>query len=118
MSDPSWESWKTLASIAVTVVPAVLKFRAEISRAIDVVAEFVGLVVMIFGLFFYATTIPQLERLRANLAPISAESPWLAAQQVHTLYTLYAGSIALMVVGGFLALSGLLGRMHVALRRR
>ena len=36
----------------------------------------------------------------------------LAAQQVQTLYTLYTGSIALMILGGLLAFSGLVGRMR------
>jgi hypothetical protein len=114
MSDPNWN---TLASLAVTVLPAVVRFRAEISRALDMVAEFVGLVVMIFGVFIYGTTLPQLQRMQGDLARISAESQLLAAQQVQTLYTLYTGSIAMMVLGGFLAISGLLGRVAAGLKR-
>lgn len=114
MSDPNWN---TLASIAVTVIPAVVKFRAEISRAIDLVAEFVGLVVLIFGVFIYGTSLPQLQRVQADLARLSAESPVMAAQQMQTLYTLYTGSIAMMVLGGFLALSGLLGRLRPGVKR-
>jgi len=114
MSDPNWN---TLASIAVTVIPAVVKFRAEISRAIDFVAEFVGLVVLIFGVFIYGTSLPQLQRMQADLARLSAESPSMAAQQMQTLYTLYTGSIAMMVLGGFLAISGLLGRLRPGIKR-
>jgi len=114
MSDPNWN---TLASLAVTVIPAVVKFRAEISRAIDFVAEFVGLVVLIFGVFIYGTSLPQLQRVQADLARLSAESPSMAAQQMQTLYTLYTGSIAMMVLGGFLALSGLLGRLRAGVKR-
>lgn len=114
MSDPNWN---TLASIAVTVLPAVVKFRAEISRAIDLVAEFVGLVVLLFGVFIYGTSLPQLQRVQTDLARISAESPSMAAQQMQTLYTLYTGSIAMMVLGGFLAISGLLGRLRPSIKR-
>ncbi len=114
MSDPNWN---TLASIAVTVIPAVIKFRTEISRAIDLVAEFVGLIVMMFGVFIYATALPQLQRVQGDLARLSADSPTTAAQQMQTLYTLHTGSIAMMVLGGFLAISGLLGRMRAGLKR-
>lgn len=114
MTDPNWN---TLASLAVTVIPAVVRFRAEISRAIDLVSEFVGLIVMMVGVFLYGTTLPQLQRVQGDLARISAESPSLAAQQMQTLYTLYSGSIAMMVLGGFLAISGLLGRVRAGLKR-
>jgi hypothetical protein len=114
MSDPNWN---TLASLAVTVIPAVIKFRTEIRRAMDLVAEFAGLLVMIFGVFLYASALPQLQRVQSDFARISAESPSMAAQQMQTLYTLYTGSIAMMVLGGFLAISGLLGRVRAGLKR-
>ena len=118
--DLTWDGWKTLISIAVAVIPAVMKFRVELSRAIDVVAEGVGLVVLVLGVVLYTHSFPQWERLQANLGAISQESPMLAAQQVQTLYTLYTGSIALMILGGMLAFSGLLGRMrtHVTPAKR
>ncbi|MDR7498910.1 MAG: hypothetical protein QN169_04135 [Armatimonadota bacterium] len=118
MPDLTWDEWKTLISIAVAVIPAVLKFRVELTRAIDVVAEGVGLLVLVLGVLLYTHTYPQWERLQANLGPLSAESPLLAAQQVQTLFTLYAGSVALMVLGGLLAFSGLLGRLRGATKRR
>lgn len=114
MSDPNWN---TLASLAVTVIPAVIKFRTEIRRALDLVAEFVGLLVMILGVFVYASALPQLQRVQSDFARISAESPSMAAQQMQTLYTLYTGSIAMMVLGGFLAISGLLGRLRPGFKR-
>jgi|FLYL01.1.fsa_nt_gi uncharacterized membrane protein len=112
MPDLTWDGWKTLVSIAVAVIPAVLKFRTELAKAIDVVAEGVGLFVLILGVVLYTHSFPQWEHLQANLAPMAEESPILAAQQVQTLYTLYTGSIALMILGGLLAFSGLLGRMR------
>lgn len=112
MPDLTWDGWRTLITLCVAIIPAVLKFRAELARAIDVVAEGVGLLVLILGVVLYTNIFPQWERLQANLAPIAEESPVLAAQQVQTLLTLYTGSIALMVLGGLLAFSGLLGRLR------
>jgi len=118
MPDLSWDEWKTLISLAVAVIPAVVKYRVELTRAIDAVAEGVGLLVLVFGVVLYTHTFPQWERLQANLGPASAESPLLAAQQVQTLFTLYAGSIALMVLVGMRAVSGLLGRLRGTAKRR
>lgn len=118
MPDFSWNGWGILVSIAVALIPALLKFREELTRAIDLVAEFIGLLGLLFGVFLYATTLPHFERLQLDLGRISAESPGLAAQQMQTLWTLYSGSIALMVLGGLLAVSGLLGRLHAGIRRR
>lgn len=118
MPDLSWNGWSTLASIALAVIPAVLKFRAELTRALDVVAELVGLVVLMFGVLLYTYTLPLLQQLQANLPQMSIESPSLAAQQVQVLYTLYPGSIALMVLGGLLALSGVLGRKRTAITKK
>ena len=120
MPDLTWDGWRTLVSIAVAVIPAVIKFRVQLARALDVVAEGVGLFVLVIGVVLYTNSFPQWERLQANLGPIAQESPLLAAQQVQTLYTLYTGSIALMILGGLLAFSGLLGRMkaHVTPARR
>jgi|GEM_PF-2305909 len=118
MPDLTWDEWKTLISIAVAVIPAVVKFRVELTRAIDVVAEGVGLFVLVLGVVLYTNTFPQWERLQTNLGALSQESPLLAAQQVQTLYTLYAGSVALMILGGMLAFSGLLGRLRGTAKRR
>lgn len=116
MPDLTWDGWRALISIAVAVIPAVIKFRAELARAIDIVAEGVGLFVLILGVVLYTHSFPQWEHLQENLGPLAEEAPILAAQQVQTLYTLYTGSIALMILGGLLAFSGLLGRLRAHTR--
>lgn len=110
MSDLTWDTWRAVISIAVAVIPAIVKWRAELAKAIDVVAEGIGLIVLFSGVVLYTHSFPQWEHLQDNLKPLAEEAPVLTVQQVQTLYTLYTGSIALMLLGGLLALSGLLGR--------
>lgn len=110
MSDLTWDTWRAILSIAVAVIPAIVKWRAELAKAIDAMAEGIGLIVLFSGVVLYTHSFPQWEHLQDNLGPLAEETPILAAQQVQTLYTLYMGSIALMLLGGLLALSGLLGR--------
>ena len=118
LPDLTWDGWKTVLSIALTVIPAVAKFRVQLTRAIDIVSEAIGLIVLVFGVLLYTHSLPQWQRLQGNLVQLTAESPILAAAQFQTLFTLYTGSIALMVLGGLLAFSGLVGRIRSGLKRR
>lgn len=117
MPDFTWDGWKTLVSIALAVIPAVVKFRAELTRAIDVLAEGVGLLALVFGVLLYTHTLPEWQRVQGNLPQLTQESPILAATHYQTIFILYTGSIALMVLGAMLGFSGLLGRIRGAVKR-
>lgn len=117
MPDFTWDGWKTLVSIALAVIPAVVKFRVELTRVIDVMAEGVGLIALIFGVVLYTYTLPQWQRLQGNLTQLTLESPILAATHYQTLFILYTGSIAMMVLGAMLGFSGLLGRIRGTMKR-
>jgi len=99
------------------VIPAVVKFRVELTRVIDVMAEGVGLIALVFGVLLYTHTLPQWQQLQGNLTQLTKESPILAATHYQTLFILYTGSIALMVLGAMLGFSGLLGRIRGAMKR-
>lgn len=118
MLDVSWDGVKTLVSIALTVGPVVIKFRGQLARVIYILSESIGLIALVFGTLLYTHSLPRWQQLQTSLVEISKESPILAAQQHETLFTLYTGSIALMVLGGLLAFSGLLGRIRAGMKRR
>jgi len=115
--DITWDGWKTLVSIALAVIPAVVKFRVELTRVIDVLAEGVGLIALVFGVVLYTHTLPQWQHLQGNLPQLTQESPIVAATHYQTLFILYTGSIALMVLGAMLGFSGLMGRVRGAIKR-
>lgn len=117
MPDITWDGWKTLVSIALAVIPAVVKFRVELTRVIDVLAEGVGLLALVFGVLLYTHTLPEWQRVQGNLPQLTQESPILAATHYQTIFILYTGSIALMVLGAMLGFSGLLGRIRGAVKR-
>lgn len=117
MPDLTWDGWKTLVSIALAVIPAVVKFRVELTRVIDVMAEGVGLISLVFGVLLYTHTLPQWQQLQGTLPALASESPILAATHYQSLFILYTGSIALMVLGAMLGFSGLAGRLRGSLKR-
>lgn len=112
------DPWGTLLTLAVVLIPAIIKNRAELTRFLDIISELLGLIVLAAGVMLYSDTLPQWERFRANITQLSGESPVFAAEHVQTLTILYSGSIALMVLGGLVALFGLLGRARRPARVR
>lgn len=110
LNDIIGDPWGTLATLALTVIPAVIKYRAELTRFLDIITELFGLIVLAFGVIVYSETLPMWERFQANLGQLAADSPAFTAEHLRTLHVLYSGSIALMVLGGVVALFGLLGR--------
>ena len=104
------DPWGTLLTLTVILIPAIVRNRAELARYLDIISELFGLVVLTLGVILYSDTLPQWERFRANITQLSGESPMFAAEYLQTLTSLYFGSIALMVLGGLVALFGLLSR--------
>jgi hypothetical protein len=111
------DPWGTLITFFVILLPAVIRHRAELTRYLDIIAELFGLVVLVGGVVLYTEMLPQWERFQANITQLAGESPAFAADYLQTLHILHSGSIALMVLGGLVALFGLLGRVRPSARQ-
>jgi hypothetical protein len=61
--------------------------------------------------------VPQWSQIHAEIAELSGTATSGLTEQVQTLYTLYFGSISLMMLGGLLTLFGLFGRMASARKK-
>jgi hypothetical protein len=111
LPDLSQIDWPKLLSVSFTLVPAIYKYRGVLARVTDVLAEAVGLTALVGGVYVYTRTLPQIQQAAARLA---ADPDLITAEHLQTLDQLYFGSVGLMLLGGMLAVFGLLGRIGAA----
>ncbi len=117
MLDIGWSGWSTIVSILLAVIPAVVKFRQVLSRSQDLITEFVGIIVLMGGLYVYVTAIPQWVQIQDQINRISPNASSLG-QDIQSLHTLFFGSIGLMVLGGLLTMFGVVGRVMTGSKRK
>lgn len=108
MSDPFASDWARILSITFTVIPAVYKYRGVLAKVTDLIAEGLGFLSLVLGLYLYTNTLPQIQTVALQL---SSEPSPATTQHLQTLDLLYFGSIGLMVLGGLVSLFGLIGRL-------
>lgn len=118
MLDLGWSGWSTIVSILLALIPAVVKFRQVLLRSQDLITEFVGIVVLMGGLYVYVTAIPQWVQIQDQINRISPNSGSTLGQDIQSLHTLFFGSIGLMVLGGMLTMFGVLGRVMTGPKKR
>ncbi len=109
--DLSQVDWAKVLSISFTVIPAVYKYRGVLTKITDVLAEAIGFAALVGGLYLYTRTLPELQVAAVQL---KSDPSVAGAEHLQTLDLLYFGSISLMVLGGLLTVSGLIGRFHTS----
>jgi len=108
----SWLGWSlAAASLAVAAMLILLRLQDLLSKLKDLITEILGLIVLISGAFLYVVAVPQWSQIHVEIAQLSGNAPSGLTEQVQTLYTLYFGSISLMMLGCLLTLFGVFGRM-------
>ncbi len=111
LPDLSQLDWAKLLSVSFTLVPAVYKYRGVLARVTDVLAEAVGLATLVGGVYVYTRTLPQIQQVAAQLA---ADPTLVTVERLQTLDQLYFGSVGLMLLGGMLAVFGVIGRISAS----
>jgi uncharacterized membrane protein YidH (DUF202 family) len=117
MLDIGWSGWSTIVSVLLAVIPAVVKFRQVLLRSQDLITEFVGIIVLMGGLYVYVTAMPQWVQIQEQISRMSSNSSSLG-QDIQSLHTLFFGSIGLMVLGGLLTMFGVVGRVMAGPKRK
>ncbi len=112
MPDLSQVDWAKILSISFTIIPAVYKYRGVLRKVTDVLAEAIGFMALIGGLYVYTRILPQVQEVASQL---KADPSVSTAQHLQTLDMLYFGSIGLMVLGGLISVFGLIGRLEVSI---
>jgi hypothetical protein len=118
MPDLSWFEWGLIACAVVVIVAAATRLQRVLAQLRGLITEIVGFVVLLSGGFLYAVAVPQWLRVQDELAQLSDRAAAGLSDQVQTLYTLYFGSISLMMLGGLLTVFGIFGRMAVRPRKK
>jgi uncharacterized membrane protein YidH (DUF202 family) len=108
----------TIVSILLAVIPAVIRFRQALLKSIDLITEFVGIIVLIGGVFVYVSAMPQWVQIQDQIALLSKQSGPTLGEEVQSLHILFFGSIGLMMLGGLLTLFGVLGRVMTGPKKR
>lgn len=111
MPDLGWPGWGIMVSILLAIIPVLYRLWQVLAESKDLIIEIVGLVVLMGAFYLYMATMPQWLQVQALIAQPSTPSNPGLGQQIHTIPTVYFGSIGLMMVGGLLTLFGLLGRL-------
>ena len=113
--DLSQVDWAKIISLSFTIVPVVYKYRGVLTKITDVLAEAIGFTALVGGLYIYTRTLPEIQ-----IATIQwkVDPSLSAAEHIQTLDLLYFGAISLMVLGGLLSVSGLVGRFQASVRDR
>lgn len=112
MPDLSQLDWAKVLSISFTIIPAVYKYRGVLRKITDVLAEAIGFIALIGGLYVYTRTLPEVQVVASQL---KADPSVSTAQYLQTLDMLYFGSIGLMVLGGLITVFGLIGRLEASI---
>jgi len=113
--DLSQVDWAKIISLSFTIVPVVYRYRGVLTKITDVLAEAIGFTALVGGLYIYTRTLPEIQ-----IATIQwkVDPSLSAAEHIQTLDLLYFGAISLMVLGGLLSVSGLVGRFQASVRDR
>ena len=115
MPDLSQVDWAKVISLSFTIVPVVYRYRGVLTKITDVLAEAIGFTALVGGLFIYTRTLPEIQIAAIQL---KADPSLSGAEHIQTLDLLYFGAISLMVLGGLLSVSGLVGRFQASVRDR
>ncbi len=115
MPDLSQVDWAKVLSISFTIIPAVYRYRGVLRKITDVLAEAIGFIALIGGLYVYTRTLPEVQVVAIQL---KADPSVSTAQHLQTLDMLYFGSIGLMVLGGLITVFGLIGRLETSIMAR
>jgi len=113
--DLSQVDWAKVISLSFTIVPVVYRYRGVLTKITDVLAEAIGFTALVGGLFIYTRTLPEIQIAAIQL---KADPSLSGAEHIQTLDLLYFGAISLMVLGGLLSVSGLVGRFQASVRDR
>jgi len=113
--DLSQVDWAKVISLSFTIVPVVYKYRGVLTKITDVLAEAIGFSALVGGLYIYTRTLPEIQIATAQW---KVDPSLSAAEHIQTLDLLYFGAISLMVLGGLLSVSGLVGRFQASVRDR
>jgi hypothetical protein len=119
--DLGWSAWSTIVtiiSIVLAVVPGLFRFRGVLSKWKDLIAEIIGIIVLLGGLLLYSVTVPQWVQIQSQMTQLSTSATPTLGQEVQSLHALFFGSIGLMMLGGLLTVFGLLGRMTTGAKRK
>jgi len=112
MPDLSQVDWAKVLSISFTIIPAVYKYRGTLRKVTDVLAEAIGFIALIGGLYVYTRALPEVQIVASQLkADPSVSSP----EHLQTLDMVYFSSIGLMVLGGLISVFGLIGRLEASI---
>lgn len=117
----SWSEWGTITSILsilLAVIPAVIRFRDVLAKSIDLITEFVGIVVLLGGVYVYVSAMPQWVQIQDQIARLPSSSGPALGEDVQSLHILFFGSIGLMMLGGLLTLFGVIGRVMAGPKKR
>ncbi len=115
MPDLSQVDWAKVISLSFSIIPVVYKYRASLRKVTDVMAEAIGFIALVGGLYVYTRTLPEVQTVAIEL---KADPSVSLADHLRTLDLLYFGSIGLMVLGGLVSVFGLIGRLEATLRDR
>jgi hypothetical protein len=107
--------WAKVISLSFTIVPVVYRYRGVLTKITDVLAEAIGFSALVGGLYIYTRTLPEIQIAAVQWRVDPSLS---AAEHIQTLDLLYFGAISLMVLGGLLSVSGLVGRFQASVRDR
>jgi len=113
--DLSQVDWAKVISLSFTIVPVVYKYRGVLTKITDVLAEAIGFSALVGGLYIYTRTLPEIQIATVQW---KVDPSLSAAEHIQTLDLLYFGAISLMVLGGLLSVSGLVGRFQASVRDR
>ena len=113
--DLSQVDWAKVISLSFTIVPVVYKYRGVLTKITDVLAEAIGFTALVGGLYIYTRTLPEIQIATVQW---KVDPSLSAAEHIQTLDLLYFGAISLMVLGGLLSVSGLVGRFQAGVRDR
>ena len=113
--DLSQVDWAKVISLSFTIVPVVYKYRGVLTKITDVLAEAIGFTALVGGLYIYTRTLPEIQIATVQW---KVDPSLSAAEHIQTLDLLYFGAISLMVPGGLLSVSGLVGRFQASVRDR
>ncbi|OLD53484.1 MAG: hypothetical protein AUI83_08810 [Armatimonadetes bacterium 13_1_40CM_3_65_7] len=113
--DLSQVDWAKVISLSFTVVPVVYRYRGVLAKITDVLAEAIGFSALVGGLYVYTQTLPEIPTAALQF---KSDPSLSGAEHIQTLDLLYFCAISLMVLGGLLTVSGLLGRFQASVRDR
>ncbi len=113
----SWPGWGIVVGAVLAVIFILFRYRDTLLQLKNLITEIVGVIVLMSGLFLYATAVPQWLQMHDEIAQLAPPSAPSLSDHVQTLYTLYFGSISLMMLGGLLTAFAIFGRVASRAKR-